>query len=894
MDTHTRMASPYQVLNTPVSAGPGMEYPPDFDVRQHLQYQQQQQQQQQQLHQLQQQQQQHQHIFQSNGITPINTQVVSKAHGSSISSSQSPTTAISGGIAGPGGSHTPTTPTTSTKKPPVGACMSCRKRKVKCDNKKPCGQCVAHDRVYDCLYVQPRQRVYITQKYTKELEERVSMLEGLVKQHLPNIDINTLEGSASSPSSLSQQLSLRSGAYSGNSVTTDTTDPDLGEKTLPEETPLHCDGYEWDEKQVFNEIASVVDGMASLSVDVDKGSSYLGASSGAAVFRIARQLSKRQGSSVSESWTGLDVDSCNSSPSIQGQGFGIPRMMTSGETNGTGTPPSHVADDLIKSYFTFFHKSYPVLHEPTFLAQYKGVLPRPVDGSWPLILNMIFAIGSWTSSTTPNELDIYYYEQARHHLTADIFESGRLGMVQALTLMANYLQKRNKPNSGHIIMGIAIRMALSLGLHREFPDWNVAPLQKEIRRRVWWSLFVLDAGACVTLGRPVTFGEGTLGALNVRLPLNVQDEDFPASAAMVPTPCNEPTPYSCLIAQATFAKVAVKIHSRLLAGSLSSYEEIQPFDEMINRWAASLPTYLAVDESPSEPAWLALPRGIFWWRARDLRLILYRQLFFNLVMEGKGGKRGSVVGESKDSKLSEKTNEKVINICREVAKQSINGIHNFYKTQPHSQGGTWYVVYFIFSAVFIPLVSLLADPLEETDASGSESANAKDCKDQIDKVLWVMHAAKSVIPAAGRCIDAINSLLSPLVQYRDVAKPQEGGQEDSAMTSIQDGETTIHSNGLFNADAGHPNSRSTLPVINEHPQTQYNNGNYDFLEQANFDFWLNGGMVNSVDPSTANAPVGPFNPNVATSTYVPQQGQITWQNGDVVGSMRSSWSESYW
>ncbi|KAF3931798.1 hypothetical protein ABW19_dt0208112 [Dactylella cylindrospora] len=739
-------------------------------------------------------------------------------------------------------------------------------------------------------------------RYTKELEERVSMLESLVRQHLPNVDINTLEGSASSPSSLSQGLSLKTGAYSGNSATTDTTDPDPVDKTLPEETPLNCDGYEWDEKQVFNEIASIVDGMATLSVDVDKGSSYLGASSGAAVFRIARQLSKRQGStsgvSGSESWTGLDVDSCNSSPSIQGQtGFGIPKMMPAGETNGTGTPPSHVADDLIKAYFTYFHKSYPVLHEPTFLAQYKGVLPRPVDGSWPLILNMIFAIGSWTSSTSPNDVDIYYYEQARHHLTADIFESGRLGMVQALTLMANYLQKRNKPNSGHIIMGIAIRMALSLGLHREFPDWNVAPLQKEIRRRTWWGLFVLDAGACVTLGRPVTFGEGTLGALNVRLPLNVQDEDFPASAAMVPTPCNEPTPYSCLIAQATFAKVAVKIHSRLLAGSLSSYEEIQPFDEMINRWAASLPTYLAVDESPSEPAWLALPRGIFWWRARDLRLILYRQLFFNLVMEGKystpGARRPTVPGaESKESKFSEKTNEKVINICKEVAKQSINGIHNFYKTQHHNQGNTWYVVYFIFSAVFIPLVSLLADPLEEHEKPGTESANAKDCKEQIDKVLWVMHAAKSVIPAASRCIDAINSLLSPLNQYRDLGHRQPNGREDTRMTSIPEGETTIHSNGVFNQEPNNHVTRANLSVINENQQAQYGSGNYDFLEQANFDFWLNGGMVNSVDPNAANNHVSPFNQNA--TTYVPQQGQMTWQNGDVVGNMGQSWSESYW
>lgn len=373
-------------------------------------------------------------------------------------------------------------------------------------------------------------------------------------------------------------------------------------------------------------------------------------------------------------------------------------------------------------------------------------------------------------------------------------------------------------------------------------------------------------------------------------------QDFPASAAMVPTPCNEPTPYSCLIAQATFAKVAVKIHSRLLAGSLSTYEEIQPFDEMINRWAASLPPYLAVDESPSEPAWLALPRGIFWWRARDLRLILYRQLFFNIVMEGKlappQAKRPSVAGENKESKLAEKTNEKVINICREVAKQSINGIHNFYKTQPHNQGGTWYVVYFIFSAVFIPLVSLLADPLEENGKPATESENAKDCREQIDKVLWVMHAAKSVIPAAGRCIDAINSLLSPLHSFHDMGRRQTNGQADGALSQIPEGEATVNGSGAFSQENGNHSSRANLAVINEHQQAQYGSGSYDFLEQANFDFWLNGGVVNSVDPHAANNPVSPFSQNAAT--FVPQQNQMTWQNGDVMGGMGSSWSESYW
>jgi hypothetical protein len=59
-------------------------------------------------------------------------------------------------------------------------------------------------------------------------------------------------------------------------------------------------------------------------------------------------------------------------------------------------------------------------------------------------------------------------------------------------LISNYQQKRNKPNSGYNYTGLAVRMAMGLGLHKEFQDWNISPLKMEIRRRVWWTLCILD------------------------------------------------------------------------------------------------------------------------------------------------------------------------------------------------------------------------------------------------------------------------------------------------------------------------------------------------------------------------------------------------------------------
>ena len=182
-----------------------------------------------------------------------------------------------------------------------------------------------------------------------------------------------------------------------------------------------------------------------------------------------------------------------------------------------------VLNQLLETYFSVYHPSYPFVHQATFMAQYHQLVPRPSNASWQALLYTILALGAWCLNSEDSELEDCLYHQAislREDET--IFETANLTVVQALILLSNLGQKRNKPNTGGNLLGLATRMALSLGLHRELPAWNISLLQREIRRRVWWGLYMFDSGASTTFGRPILLPGRDV--MDVKYVLNVNDE----------------------------------------------------------------------------------------------------------------------------------------------------------------------------------------------------------------------------------------------------------------------------------------------------------------------------------------------------------------------------------
>ena len=198
-------------------------------------------------------------------------------------------------------------------------------------------------------------------------------------------------------------------------------------------------------------------------------------------------------------------------------------------------------DKLIDAYFSLYNTSYPVLHSLLFRHAYAKKSQISSTSPWHMILYTVLAIGHWVLSPGGDHEDSPYYLAARSRMSAEMLESGTLEGVQAFLLMVphlpsfslrsnqlmmiiqgNYLQKRDRPNTGYNMIGIAFRMALGLGLHREIPSNEGVEntLSKEIRRRVWWILYMFDSGFSITMGRPTTASDAFI---DVQLPLNIDD-----------------------------------------------------------------------------------------------------------------------------------------------------------------------------------------------------------------------------------------------------------------------------------------------------------------------------------------------------------------------------------
>lgn len=271
----------------------------------------------------------------------------------------------------------------------------------------------------------------------------------------------------------------------------------------------------------------------------------------------------------------------------------------------------------------------------------------------------------------------------------DILEKGSLGYVQALTLLANYLQKRNKPNAGFILIGISFSMALSIGLHREFDVHNTTPFMMEVRRRVWWTLFVFVSGAQLALGRPAT----SLVGVNVQLPTNLDDIDLAVDMEELPSAKPDPTIASCLIEQVKLAKVANKVHDELLTHRRPSYATALKLEDDIRAWWDGLPWYL-VENYTLEPR-LEFSKRVLLWRSFNLRIVLNRPFLFENI----------AIGAPLDDTC------RPIRSCLAAADECIRSISGFVKSVEMTRRGfAWYTTAWLITAGFVQATCLIYSP----------------------------------------------------------------------------------------------------------------------------------------------------------------------------------------
>ena len=178
-------------------------------------------------------------------------------------------------------------------------------------------------------------------------------------------------------------------------------------------------------------------------------------------------------------------------------------------------PGSSVTDEVyIRAYFQNYHPMYPFIHEATFMSRYRvSYPPGENDAAWSILVNMVLAIGAWSNADSQSNVDRKYFERAKEDLKRiSMFERGNTTLLQALLLLNVYNEKCGNPKESWHFLGLAVRMAIDLGLHNErtYTSSNQSLLDQEIQRRVWWTVYCLDSCASKIHGLPLLLPEDRL------------------------------------------------------------------------------------------------------------------------------------------------------------------------------------------------------------------------------------------------------------------------------------------------------------------------------------------------------------------------------------------------
>jgi hypothetical protein len=102
----------------------------------------------------------------------------------------------------------------------------------------------------------------------------------------------------------------------------------------------------------------------------------------------------------------------------------------------------------------------------------------------------------------------------------DIADCRDLRQLQAIVFMIIFLQCSAKLSVCYAYIGVALRSALRMGLHRSFRD-NFSPIELETRKRVFWVIRKMDTYVGALLGLPHSLEDDQI---DQEFPTEVDDE----------------------------------------------------------------------------------------------------------------------------------------------------------------------------------------------------------------------------------------------------------------------------------------------------------------------------------------------------------------------------------
>ena len=341
-------------------------------------------------------------------------------------------------------------PTAQSKKRPLPrarqACLRCRKQKLRCDNTRPCDLCVrvgveCEERPENKGLARPSAEVSYPSTASQHDDERAA------------------QSSAQIPASVGQP--------SGHSPTT------RRDRVGSFSSPLQSGGQS---PEVYRERTST--------------------------YEVVDQLFREHNSTARLARTADAIP--GGSPDARPNEAGV-RYLPIRDVLGSELPPSHVAELCLESYLDAVHWFMLLFHEPSLRAGLQELWTtgyvRADRVSFLILVALVLGVGAKYATTAEAEarcpgfdvdgLGTKFIRKAEENLL-DVYDEAHIEAIQIAVILSSYHIYHSRPNRSMALNGSALKLALSMGMHKE-SSWKMTDsIVREVWKRLCWALYTAE------------------------------------------------------------------------------------------------------------------------------------------------------------------------------------------------------------------------------------------------------------------------------------------------------------------------------------------------------------------------------------------------------------------
>jgi hypothetical protein len=446
-------------------------------------------------------------------------------------------------------------------------------------------------------------------------------------------------------------------------------------------------------------------------------------------------------------------------------------------------PDSETQDHLLELYFTYVHPSLPVIHKRSFFEVFKNTqatvdlpdspksdanssvsssaLNRRRQRIPTLLLLAMYAIAERYSprcAPPPQDGSMWaagdaYLDSAKTILNGT-YANSRPSTCQALLLLGYREIGIGAMAQAWVYIGMAVRMAQDLGMHRSADGWFRVGLGGKLfgewelqeRKRIWYSCVIMDKYVSTYIGRPLAIFDRDYDTL---MPSDEEPEEMevwklhpskPVTSGSwepkVPTDLG-PAPgriISCFNASATLSALLGRMFVAIygIRPVSSRHTESMHFERLLDKWYIELPEHLRFDPGSlktSLPQPHVLTLHMQYWCTV---LLLHRPF----IRDHKNNFDGS--SDDEVNTIIKKKYE----LCAAAANH-ITSIASSYSDNYCLSRSAVFLCYYVFTASVMHVISLSKYPSDPQARLG------------LTKCMDALENMKTVWPSAGRALELL-------------------------------------------------------------------------------------------------------------------------------------------